>query len=72
MKRQTNMAGTKLVTRKRMRDVKYQKLPASGTIDNNTNTVGLEKVVPPVPARKPEVLTTISRAAADGSLRQDS
>ena len=51
-KRQTNMAGTKPVTSKHIRKVNEQRGPASGNIDNNTNTVGLEKVVPSVPPRE--------------------
>ena len=46
-----------------MPEVKRQTGPASGNIDNNKNTVGLEKVVPPVPDQVP---TTILRSAADG------
>ena len=48
-----------------MPEVKKQRGPASGKIDN-TNTVGFEKVMPPVPGRKINVPTTISRAVADG------
>ena len=49
-----------------MREVKKQRGPASGKIDNNTNTVGLENAVPPLPTRKIKVPTTTSRAAGDG------
>ena len=59
-KRRTYMAGTKPVTSKQMRDVKKQRGPASGKIDNK-NTIGLEKVVPPVPARRTNLPTIISR-----------
>ena len=69
IKRQTNMAGTKPVTSKQMREVRKQRGPASGTIDISTNTIDLEKVVPPVPARKIKVPTTISMAAADGRFK---
>ena len=66
-KRQTNMTGTKPVTSGQMREVKKQRGPASGKIYNNTNTVvRLEKIVPPVPARKFKIPTTILRTAADG------
>ena len=54
-KRQTDMAGgTKPVTSKQMGEVKKQRGPVSRKIYNNTkfNTVGLEKVVLPVPPRK--------------------
>ena len=69
MKRQTSITGSKPVTSKQMREVKKQRGPASGKIDNNTNTVGLEKLVPPVPARKIKVPTTISRAAGDDRVK---
>ena len=52
-----------------MRDVKKQRGPASGKIDDNKNTVGLEKVVPSIPARRMKVPTIISRAAGDGRLK---
>ena len=76
MKPQANMAGTKPVTSKQTREevkqqqktTKEQRGPASGKIDN-TNTsliVGLEKVAPPIPARKIKAPATILRAAADG------
>ena len=72
-KRQTYLAGTKLVTSKQMRDVRKQRGPVSRKIDKNRNTVGLEKVVPPVPARRIKVLTIISRVTDDGRLeRQES
>ena len=38
-----------------MRDVKKQRGPSSGKIGNNENTVNIEKIVPPVPARKIKV-----------------
>ena len=41
-----------------MQEVKRQRGPASGNIDNNTDTVGLEKVVPPVPPRNINASTT--------------
>ena len=37
---------------KQMRDVKKQRGSSSGKIGNNENTVNIEKIVPPVPARK--------------------
>ena len=50
-KPKTNMVGAKLVTSKQMRKVKKQRVPAFGIIGVNISkyTVGLEKVVPPIP-----------------------
>ena len=64
-KSQTYMAGTKPVTSKQIRDVKKQTRPASVKIEN-TSKVGLEKVEPPVPARKVKIPATITSAAAGG------
>ena len=70
-KRQTNIAGAKPARSEQMREVRKPRGPASGKIHNNTNTVGLEKVVPPVPARKSKVSTTILRAVvADGRFKK--
>ena len=59
-KRQTNIAGTKPVTSKQMRNVKKQRGPASGKNYSITNTVGLEKVVSPIPYRKIKAPTTFN------------
>ena len=59
-KRQTNIAGTKPVMSKQMRKVKKQRRPASGKNDSITNTVGLEKVVSPIPYRKIKAPTTFN------------
>ena len=65
MKRRTNIAGSKPGVSKQIEEVKKQRRPGSVKI-GNTNTVGLEKVVPLVPGRKVKAPTTISRAAAGG------
>ena len=54
---------------KQMQEVNKKRGPASEKVDNNTNTVGLENVVPPVPARKIKVPTTILRPAGDGRFK---
>ena len=58
------MAGAKLVTSKQMRKVKKQRVPAFGIIGVNISkyTVGLEKVVPPIPGTKLKVPTTFIEA----------
>ena len=48
-KRKTNMAEAKPVTSKQMRKVNELGVSASGRIDNNICTVGLEKAVLPFP-----------------------
>ena len=67
-KLQMYVAGKKTVTSKQIRDVKKQRGPASEKIDNK-NTVGLEKVVPLVPAKRIKVPTIFSRAAGDGGFK---